>query len=575
MRQRSCGKKKELIYLILINNFRESTMDSATAPRNVSIDCAISTEDLSALLPSSPPLSETEMSKGEVRMGEAGKYNIFSKNFQRVGFSMLTLVVLVCVASSLSLEHVDDSLPSSSIVQASLGTSPTTEVGEAENADQQLHPCSLVETRSQQIVAPDGFSLAPGVTFSTLLNAMSKEYLSDRVNISAIDEFDDDYQEDLLENAFRVMQQKESEIDLYLPGTIPTHASGSSISRPLIGVTYTLLRKAVLKNYFASPPDKTQPWRQLSSALAVMHKVETDGVPVQIEGYPYLHIGGVGAAYNFTSLLEAGITHIVNTAPSVIVRYPGVFTYKHIADVYDHVYSDNSLEPYFGEISEFIEGARTSGGKVLVHCRKGRSRSATLIAAYLMEYHGFTRDPALALIRKTRPITKLSSKFMADLEHFERNRRIQHANDDSLLPKGVTILDSDGSLSADVQYSTIRRAIIGEYVDLSRIDDLKPWAKLVTGLEAMQRADLRQRNDNKMKQDGPLAEVTYLQLESALFNKFNKYFASSKGNSVQRMGQVKSILWTMRMIEVDGEPVPIGGKDLNIPPTLFIGGAGE
>ena len=142
----------------------------------------------------------------------------------------------------------------------------------------------------------------------------------------------------LLEDAISIMQKEESKGGLHLPTNTskPGYATAVNSSKgPLDGVTYTRLRQAILKDYFASAPERIEPWEQLTDALEVMQKVEIDGVPVQIEGFPYLYIGSVGAAYNFTSLLSTGITHIINTSPSAIVRFQGAFQYMHIADVHD------------------------------------------------------------------------------------------------------------------------------------------------------------------------------------------------------------------------------------------------
>ena len=49
-----------------------------------------------------------------------------------------------------------------------------------------------------------------------------------------------------------------------------------------------------------------------------------------------------------------------------------------------------------------ISEAVRSGGRILVHCHAGISRSPSMVAAYLM-YNGFSWDEAVDFIRRRRP----------------------------------------------------------------------------------------------------------------------------------------------------------------------------
>jgi protein-tyrosine phosphatase len=51
-----------------------------------------------------------------------------------------------------------------------------------------------------------------------------------------------------------------------------------------------------------------------------------------------------------------------------------------------------------------------NGQTVLVHCAKGRGRSATLAAAYLMAAEGLTLDQAIQLLEEKRKLTKIEGR---------------------------------------------------------------------------------------------------------------------------------------------------------------------
>ena len=383
-----------------------------------------------------------------------------------------------------------------------------------------------------------------------------------------LDEIDGDDQVDLLERALRRMEESVDSMDGQKDGP-----ETEIETDPLAGVTFDQLRRAILKDDFASSLDTYhEPWRLYTDALSVMRKVEYDGLPIQIEKYPNLYIGSAGAAYNFSGLVAANITHIVDVTPSVIPRFPGVFEYMHISDVhdYDEIEDGEKLAQYFPYSTEYISNALNQGGKVLVHCSEGRSRSATLIAVYLMQTQGFYRDGALSLIRKTRPIAYPSSSFMIIMERLERSMREDRADGDtSPLPRDYEVVLADGYLAQAVSYSIIRRAVVGEYYDVSLLKDnanINSWDQLQLSLNAMELTD-------EVALDGPLAGVSLDDLTEAVLAQFNGYFE----DAYYPRANMPEALWTMRLIEVDGEPVPIDQdwwNELN-PPTVYVGGAGE
>jgi hypothetical protein len=70
---------------------------------------------------------------------------------------------------------------------------------------------------------------------------------------------------------------------------------------------------------------------------------------------------------------------------------------------------------------ERLDRERNSGTATFVHCSSGKSRSAMLVAAYLMYKHGWTREQALQYIRSKRPQTRPNAAFLELLGDWERH----------------------------------------------------------------------------------------------------------------------------------------------------------
>jgi hypothetical protein len=138
-----------------------------------------------------------------------------------------------------------------------------------------------------------------------------------------------------------------------------------------------------------------------------------------------LFIGSQQDAKDRPGLLRLGITHIMNCTPpksmDPVAGCPNffekekLFTYKRIP-VFDNA-GENLLD-YMDAAIEFIDCAKYYGA-VLVHCKKGVSRSASFVVAYLMKVNEFSLTEALEYVQSQRPAVGPNQAFMSQLRQFE------------------------------------------------------------------------------------------------------------------------------------------------------------
>ena len=132
----------------------------------------------------------------------------------------------------------------------------------------------------------------------------------------------------------------------------------------------------------------------------------------------FLYISSYNATKNKALLEKNKITHIINCAADFcenVFESENKYTYLSFY-LEDHVLEN--IECIFYECIKFIDNVKEKGGRVLVHCVQGISRSVTLVMAYLIFKNKITYDKAFNLVHSKREISSPNFGFSIQLQNF-------------------------------------------------------------------------------------------------------------------------------------------------------------
>ena len=149
------------------------------------------------------------------------------------------------------------------------------------------------------------------------------------------------------------------------------------------------------------------------------------------EVQPNLYLGSEANASDLVWLKVEGITHVLSIQgqPIDVARLPDVSDamrrwHEHAVRTLFIRLPDSpiaSIFEHFEAAAQFINGALDAPGrKVLVHCGRGISRSASLVIAALMRRRGISYADAFALVAAKRPCIYPNVGFQLQLFVYER-----------------------------------------------------------------------------------------------------------------------------------------------------------
>lgn len=148
----------------------------------------------------------------------------------------------------------------------------------------------------------------------------------------------------------------------------------------------------------------------------------TDDQMKMSEVYPSLFVSNWVSATDEDLLRRRGIT-VVICLNTHFKSYAEMERYQRLGIQHHHFpLPDLPSAPIFlifDQTFHLIDAELRRGGRVLVHCRAGISRSVTIAAAYILQKNKCTSHDAIMKIRESRPIAWPNHGFRGALEQLE------------------------------------------------------------------------------------------------------------------------------------------------------------
>ncbi|XP_078076567.1 dual specificity protein phosphatase 8 isoform X1 [Mustelus asterias] len=137
---------------------------------------------------------------------------------------------------------------------------------------------------------------------------------------------------------------------------------------------------------------------------------------------PHLYLGSQKDVLNKDLMAQNGITFVLNASNSC--PKPDFISESHFMRIPVNDNYCEKLLPWLDESVVFIDKAKVSNCRVLVHCLAGISRSATVAIAYIMKTMGLSSDDAYRFVKDRRPSISPNFNFMGQLLEYEKSLKL-------------------------------------------------------------------------------------------------------------------------------------------------------
>ncbi|KAK2859248.1 hypothetical protein Q5P01_003868 [Channa striata] len=145
---------------------------------------------------------------------------------------------------------------------------------------------------------------------------------------------------------------------------------------------------------------------------------------------PHLYLGCQRDVLNKDLMQQNDIAYVLNASNTC--PKPDFIPDSHFLRVPVNDSFCEKILPWLDRSVEFIEKAKASNARVLVHCLAGISRSATIAIAYIMKRMDMSLDEAYRFVKEKRPTISPNFNFLGQLLDFEKKIKSPHGTETKL-----------------------------------------------------------------------------------------------------------------------------------------------